>query len=175
MKDNLIVRFAIPQNLLLLSVTCPVMYSCSSILEQKCSRKSCRKAVSLRFHFPFSSSWLSYTTPWVSSPCPWSNFTLPKQCSLPIIVVESCHDGGDAGENSHTASWSELHLCQYRSEEEGTVVTCWEEGLPAAGYSGHLSAPCPRVFQCNYLVVQPFHTHYKWLQYNLDLAATGYI
>ena len=117
MKDNLIVRFAIPQNLLLLSVTCPVMYSCSSILEQKSSRKSCRKAVSLRFHFPFSSFWLSYTTPWVSSPCPCFNFTLPKQCSLPLIVVESCHDGGDAGKNSHPASWSEFHLCQYRSED----------------------------------------------------------
>ena len=122
MKDNLIVRFAIPQNLLLLSVTCPVMYSCSSILEQKSSRKSCRKAVSLRFHFPFSSFWLSYTTPWVSSPCPCFNFTLPKQCSLPLIVVESCHDGGDAGENSHPADWSKLHLYQYLSEEEATVM-----------------------------------------------------
>ena len=56
MKDwNLIVRFAIPQNLLLLlSVTCPVMYSCNSILEEKAVSPS---------DFTFASLWsLSYMT-----------------------------------------------------------------------------------------------------------------
>ena len=56
MKDNLIVRLlAIPQNLLLLlllSVTCPVMYSCNSIPEKKVVAKL--SPSDFTSHFPLS-------------------------------------------------------------------------------------------------------------------------
>ena len=120
MKDNLIVRFAILQNLLR---TACLFYLSSDVLLQLhparrkiLQKKSSGKAVSFRFHFTFS----SHMTPWLPSPCPCFDLTLPKQCSLPLIVVENCHHGG---KNSHPAGWSKLHLWQYRSEEEEATVT----------------------------------------------------
>ena len=92
-------------------------------------------------------------TPWAPGPCPCFDFTLPKQSSLPLPVVENCHNAMILAKTHILLlagwRWSELHLCQYWSEEEATRVRCWEEGLPskAAGYSGHLcpvlSSPLP--------------------------------
>ena len=147
MKDNLIVRLlAIPQNLLLLlllSVTCPVMYSCNSIPEEK----SCRKAVSLRFHFTFPSlsgrllTWhLGFQVLVLAliSLCQNNTHFLCLMWKIvTTIMLAKTHI-------LRWLPWSELHLCLYWSEEEATRVRCWEEGLPvaAAGYSGHLYALC---------------------------------
>ena len=78
MKDNLIVRFAIPQNLLL-SLTCPVMYSCNSIMEEKSWEKKLSPS-------DFT-SYLPLSGLFSPCPCPCFDFTLPKQCSLPLLVV----------------------------------------------------------------------------------------